>query len=92
MRYGRRLRLWRKKPGISTVKSMNNYILNLKISGITCEACIKLIKKKVGKIIGVEDVVIKDNNGETLIVSENQLKISDIEIALKGLPYIVQEA
>ncbi len=71
---------------------MNNYILNLKISGITCEACIKLIKKKVGKIIGVEDVVIKDNNGETLIVSENQLKISDIEIALKGLPYIVQEA
>ena len=71
---------------------MNNYILNLKISGITCDACTKLIKKKVGKIIGVEDVVIKDNNGETLIVSENEIQTSDIITALKGLPYKVQEA
>lgn len=71
---------------------MNNYTLNLKISGISCDACIKLIKKKVGKIIGVKDVVIKDNNGETVIVSENELKTSDIVTALKGLPYKVQEA
>ncbi|OGG22120.1 hypothetical protein A3D03_02030 [Candidatus Gottesmanbacteria bacterium RIFCSPHIGHO2_02_FULL_40_13] len=71
---------------------MNNYILNIKISGITCEACIKLIKKKVGKIIGVKDVVIKENNGETMIVSENELKTSDIASALQGLPYKVQEA
>lgn len=82
----------RKKSGISTIKSMNNYTLNLKISGISCDACIKLIKKKVGKIIGVKDVVIKDNNGETVIVSENELKTSDIVTALKGLPYKVQEA
>ncbi len=74
------------------MKSMNNYILNLKISGISCDACIKLIKKKVGKIIGVKDVVIKDNNGETLIVSENELKTSDIVTALKSLPYKVLRA
>ena len=71
---------------------MNNYILNLKISGITCDACIKLIKKKVGKVIGVKDVVIKENNGETMIVSENELKTSDIVSVLQGLPYKVQEA
>lgn len=71
---------------------MNNYILNLKISGITCEACIKLIKKKVGKITGVKDIVIKDNNGETMIVSENEIKTSEIISALNGLPYKVQEA
>lgn len=70
---------------------MNNYILNLKISGITCGACIKLIKKKVGKIIGVMDVAIKDNNGETMIVSENEIKTSDIISALNGLPYEVKE-
>lgn len=70
---------------------MNNFILNIKISGITCEACIKLIKKKVGKIIGVMDVDIKDNNGETMIVSENEIKTSDIISALNGLPYKVQE-
>ncbi len=70
---------------------MNDYTLNLKISGITCEACIRLIRKKVGKITGVKDVVIKNNNGETMIVSNNELKISDIISSLEGLPYKVQE-
>ncbi len=70
---------------------MNDYKLNLKISGITCEACIKLIKKKIGKITGVKDVVIKNNNGETMIVSENELKTADIAKVLEGLSYKVQE-
>ena len=70
---------------------MNKFILNIKISGITCEACIKLIKKKVGKIPGIKDVAIKDNNGETMIVSENEIKTSEIISALHGLPYKVQE-
>lgn len=69
----------------------NTFKLNLKISGITCEACIRLIRKKVGKITGVKDVVIRDNNGETLIVSNNELKISDIISSLEGLPYKVEE-
>lgn len=69
---------------------MNDYKLNLKISGITCEACIRLIRKKVGKIIGVKDVVIKDNNGQTMIVSNNDLKISDIISSLESLPYKVE--
>lgn len=68
---------------------MSNYQLNLKISGITCEACIKLIKRKVGKLDGVSDVVIKDNNGQTTITSIKKLNISDITSALSGLPYQV---
>lgn len=68
---------------------MSNYNLNVKISGITCEACIKLIKRKVGKLDGVSDVDIKDNNGETTITSIKKLNISDITSALSGLPYQV---
>lgn len=64
--------------------------LNLKITGITCEACIKLIKKKVGKLDGVSDIAIKDNNGETIITSINKLNLSDITSALSGLPYQVK--
>lgn len=71
---------------------MNSYNLNLKISGITCEACIKLIRKKVRKISSVKNVVIKDNNGETMIESDNELTTSDIVSALEGLPYQVQGA
>lgn len=65
--------------------------LNLKISGITCEACIKLIMKKIGKICGVTNVLIKNKIGETTVTSEQMLKVSDIVSSLKDLPYKVQE-
>lgn len=68
---------------------MNTYNLNIKISGITCEACIKLIKKKVGKLEGVSGVEISGNSGETTITSIKKLSISDITSALSGLPYQV---
>lgn len=64
--------------------------LNLKISGITCEACIKLIKRKVGKLDGVTDVTVKDYDGETTITSIKKLNISDIISSLSGLPYQVK--
>ncbi|EKD89793.1 MAG: hypothetical protein ACD_32C00146G0002 [uncultured bacterium] len=69
---------------------MNSYNLNLKISGITCEACIKLIKRKVGKLDGVSEVIIKGNSGETTVISVKKLNISDIITALSGLPYQVK--
>jgi copper chaperone CopZ len=69
---------------------MDNYNLNVKISGITCEACIRLIKKKVGKLDGVSDVIIKGESGETIIKSIKQLNIYDIISALSGLPYQVE--
>ena len=69
---------------------MNNYTLNLKISGITCESCIKLIKKKIGKLDGVSDVIIQGNNGETSVQSANKLNVLDIVTALKDTPYQVK--
>ena len=69
---------------------MNDFILNVKISVITCEACIKLIKKKVRTLEGVSNVVVKDNSGETTIISINKLNISDIASSLSGLPYQVK--
>lgn len=69
---------------------MSNFTLNLNISGITCETCIKLIKKKIGEIDGVLDVFIKDNDGETTVVSHHELTVSDIVTALQGLPYKIQ--
>lgn len=69
---------------------MSNYNLNLKISGITCEACIRLIKKKVGKLNGVSDVIIKGNTGETTVISIRKLSVSDITSALSGLPYQIK--
>lgn len=68
---------------------MKNHTLSLKISGITCDACIKLIKRKVEKLTEVTEVNIKDNNGETTIISTRELKASDIIAALSGMPFTV---
>lgn len=69
---------------------MNKFTLNIKISGITCDACVKLITKRVGKLDGATDIVISQNSGETIINSTNKLNISDIASALSGLPYQVK--
>lgn len=68
---------------------MRNYSLSIKISGITCDACVRLIKRKVGKLTGVTDVIIKNNNGDTTIVSNKELEASDVRTVLSGLPYTV---
>lgn len=69
---------------------MTNYSLSIKISGITCDACVRLIKKKIGKLTGVTDVIIKNNNGDTSIFSTKELKVSDVSGALSGLPYTIR--
>lgn len=61
----------------------------VKISGITCGACVKLISKRINKIDGVQDIKIEDNTGETEIVSSQDLNINTIQNALGGTEYKV---
>lgn len=64
-------------------------ILNLKISGITCGACIKLIERKIGRISGVTNVDVTDKSGETTVLSEDKIQVADIANALSGTPYAI---
>ncbi len=64
------------------------YTLKLTISGITCDACVKLINKKISRIVGVRNVEVA-KNGETSVESQSEIKIADIANALSGTPYAV---
>lgn len=68
---------------------MNNFVLNLKISGITCDACLRLIKKRLGNLDGISEVTIEKASGETIIASRKKLSLTDVNNALTGLPYKV---
>jgi len=67
----------------------NIFVFKFKISGITCHACIKLIKLKIGRLEGVREVNIADTDGRTEITTEKPVSLSDIKTALNNTPYHV---
>lgn len=58
------------------------------ISGITCEACIKLIKRRVSAISAVKDINISPT-GALLVTSERKIDLSEITKVLEGTDYQV---
>ncbi len=68
---------------------MNNQTQKLQISGITCDACIKLITRRFSKIVGVSQVVAVDKSGMVQIDVESALPATVYAQALSGTPYTV---
>ncbi len=59
---------------------MNN--INFKLAGLTCEACLKLVSRKLKKIPGVTSVKVDLASGETQVTSSGKI---DLEILRKSL-------
>ncbi len=59
------------------------------IQGITCEACIKLVKKRLGKIIGITTINL-DLKGKLGIQAERNLDASELVQALKDTNYTLK--
>jgi len=62
----------------------------IKIGGLSCDACQKVIQKRIAKIAGVEDVNV-EANGSTMIMVRNKLTKNDLEKALSGTSYKILE-
>lgn len=62
-------------------------ILQVNISGLTCDACYKLASKRLGSISGVEEVKIKNKEGLTEIIAGRQISREEIQNALAGTDY-----
>lgn len=58
------------------------YKIELKLSGLTCEACKKLVSRMIKKIQGVSKVDV-DLSGNVEVVSNRQLILSEIEEVLR---------
>ena len=59
------------------------FSLDISLSGLECNACIKLVKSKVGKIDGIKSVEV-NLLGETCIISERQVTKDEIKRVLSG--------
>ena len=61
----------------------------VQIKGITCEACIKLVKIKLGTLAGVSDVIVQDTKGSFQLISEKTYTKEVIQLVLNGTAYTV---
>lgn len=58
----------------------------IKLSGLTCRACQKLITKRILKISGVKNVEV-ELNGKTQIEADRNISQEEITQVLKGTEY-----
>lgn len=62
--------------------------VELKIDGITCQACVAKIERKLSKTNGVEEVVVNiSNNIGNISYNESQIKLSEIMSIIKKLGF-----
>jgi len=66
---------------------MNN--INFKLSGLTCEACVKLATNRFRKVPGVTEVRIDLASGETQISSLADLDLEILAVSLEGTHYSI---
>lgn len=68
---------------------MFNYMntLHFKVSGLTCEACVKLITNRIKKISGVSNVNINLKTGEAEVMSEGEINLEMIKQSLANTTY-----
>lgn len=59
----------------------------IKLSGLTCPACKKLIEKRLGTISGIDRVDVRVDLGEAVIDSDQVIQLSEIKEVLKDTPY-----
>lgn len=63
--------------------------INFKLSGLHCEACVKLVTNQFKKISGVKDVKIDFKTGQTEVVSENEIDLDVLRESLDGFDYVI---
>lgn len=61
------------------------------IKGISCRACVALIKFRVESLDGIKNVSINEKTGLMKILSDQLIAIADLKKALTGLPYTIIE-
>lgn len=68
---------------------MDNIQTDLLLSGLTCEACEKVITKRLNKIAGVSSVRVASQTGATSITASRSISKQEVTQALTGTHYQV---
>lgn len=59
----------------------------IKLSGLTCPACKKLIEKRVSTISGINSVEVNLESNEATLESSRDIPLLEIREVLRGTPY-----
>jgi len=65
--------------------------MEIKITGMSCEHCVKRVKEALSKLEGVKEVYVELASGRGYIVSEKEIPLSIIKEALEKEGYGVKE-
>lgn len=68
---------------------MQNIKTDLLLTGLTCEACEKIITKRLNKIEGVYNVYVVAQTGATSITATRSISKEEVTQALVGTHYQV---
>lgn len=68
---------------------MEHTITKIKLGGLTCEACKKVIEKRLSKLDGVMEVNVSLANSVADITAMRPINVSEVTEALKGTEYQV---
>lgn len=63
----------------------------VKLSGLTCSSCQKLVTKYLKNIHGVKDVIVDLETGKTSIIADRVIPILEVEHALENTPYQIEK-
>jgi copper chaperone CopZ len=63
--------------------------IDFKLTGLTCDACIKLVSRRLQKVQGVREVQIDLKSGETRVLSDNQLDLGILAESLTDTNYSI---
>lgn len=61
--------------------------IKFKLKGLSCEACVKLSAKKIGKLPGVAEVNVDLKSGQGELTADRPIKLEEINQALTGTDY-----
>ncbi len=80
---------WEYQEGRLQLINMNTKITtNVTIQGMHCEACQKIIQRRLGKIEGILEVQAP-LSGEISILANRSISIDEVKTALEGTDYLV---
>ncbi len=65
-------------------------ITTVKLSGLTCHSCQKLVTIYLKNIHGVKDVIVDLETGKTSIIADRTIPIPEVEHALQNTAYQVE--
>jgi len=63
----------------------------VRLSGLTCHACQKLVTTYLKNIHGVKDAIVDLETGMTTITADRAIPVSEVERALQNTAYRVEK-